>query len=234
MKMGQVFLFVLLTLGAPLWAFGGSLDVSPIRVQLTSESSISALQLRNLGADPVVIQVELMKWTKGDTYKPSSDLLVNPVIFNLGGKQSQVVRVGLSRKLNLKEEQAYRIYFQEVLPKPRKGSNGLRTALRLGVPIFVVPESQERRVQWKGRWSADGKFRLSAVNAGNVHVQVLHLKLSSARKLLTGREVRDYLLPGESRDWTFQIKSARSGDPLELTARTDGGDLNAKVYLERL
>jgi fimbrial chaperone protein len=216
------------------------LVVSPIKVTLDQKNSAAVITLKNAGKEARVIQTELLAWSQQDgkdVYEPTRDLLVNPPIFTLPAGRSQVIRVGLNRPPHAQQELAYRLYVQEVPPPPQAGFNGLRMALRIGLPVFVSPKAQPRpTVRWRvDRTSAD-MLKLTVANEGNFHIHLTDIRLTAAdtqRTVVDWSKVHIYLLPGQSRTLPLKPEFDWKGQVLNLSARTGRGEVDTKVVLEK-
>ena len=196
-------------------SYAGNLEISPIRLSLDSKNQTTGITLRNTGSSPMVIQSELMKWTKPEVYTPTRELLVNPLIFTIKAGESQVVRVGFNKlPSGFEEERAYRLFFQEVQVAAKPEFSGLQIALRVGVPVFIPPLKPTSELTWRAVQTKSGDLRIELANPGNMHVQVLDLDLSAASALpsakeapkLVSKNVGAYLLPGQTEQWTFPLK----------------------------
>ena len=81
-------------------ASAGSIGVSPVRVTLSDSQRIGSFSVRNDGAEPVTMQMELLSWLQregSDVFATTRELLANPPIFTIPAGGSQLVRVGLRR-----------------------------------------------------------------------------------------------------------------------------------------
>lgn len=220
--------------GAPL-SHAGSFTVNPVRVTLSADRAVAAITVHNDGSEASVIQLETSHWTQEggkDVLTPSNEILATPPIFTLSPGASQIVRVGLRRAPDAQRELTYRLVLREV-PPPQPIAQGLRVALAISMPVFVVSTgSSFSNLQWQAARLVDGRIRLQATNSGNAHVQVGAIELSSAAGAspVVRQSVATYVLPGNTRGWTF--KSAVDvpvGTILRLDAATDGGDVRATV-----
>ena len=72
--------------------------------------------------------------------------MATPPIFTVPPKGTQVIRVGLRRAADAQQGLSYRMFLQEVPPPPRQGLQGLQVALRLSLPVFVMPARDARPV----------------------------------------------------------------------------------------
>ena len=148
---------------------------------------------------------------------------------------SQLVRMGLRRAPDPQRELTYRLFLQEVPPPPKPDFQGLQVALRIGVPVFVLPAVAAKPVlRWQAARTPEGALKLSLANSGNAHIQIVNFRLSlpdSAQPWVT-QQAADYVLPGQSRDWIVPANPAPPpGVTLHLFARTDAGDMEAEVVV---
>ncbi len=227
----------LLGLSSP--ARSTSLSVSPVRVTLDVQHRSVALTLHNESNEPKVIQTELVHWNQQDgdnVYTSSRDLLINPPIFTLKPGKHQVIRVGLNRKVDAKNELAYRLRLTEVPPPPKGEFTGLRIALRLDLPVYVQPkETQKDLLNWKASRDVDGEVLLTLSNASNHHVQVKDIKLNEAAggcQLVDWQPAGFVLLAGQSRQIRLKPDIEWNGRQIEFIAHINDGLVAAKVELE--
>lgn len=232
---GRAFLSVcLLACG---WAQAGTLSVSPVRATLSAGQQVGALTVRNDGAQPTVVQLEVLSWSQQegkDVYTPTKEVLATPPIFTVPAGGSQIVRVGLRRAPDPRRELTYRLYLQEVPPPPKPDFQGLQVALRIGVPVFVLPPAPAKPVlRWQVSRTAQGQLQVRLTNSGNAHIQVANFKLVPVGgEPLPTRQVAAYVLPGQSRDWLVEAPAPSPGAMLRVSAQTDAGDVEAEVVVE--
>jgi fimbrial chaperone protein len=225
-------------LGPASTTLAGSFTVNPVRVTLTDTQGIAALTVRNLGTEPTVVQLDLMDWSqaRGDNIlTPSEQLLATPPLFTLPPGGSQIIRVGLRKPAEANRESTYRVILREVLPE-RTDEQGLRVALQLSLPVFVVPHGRYTpKLDWKLVHTGGDGLRLTATNVGTAHVQLasLRIMLPDERTSIANRTVPEYLLPGTSRSWELHSSAdLTTGAPLRLHAQTDAGELRANLVIE--
>ena len=234
--LSQAFFSLAFLLGGTIAAQAGSFAISPVRATLSSKLSVVSLIVRNNGDEPAVIQTELLNWAqqKGhDVFTPTREVLATPPIFTVPPGGSQLIRVGMRRTPDAHRELNYRMFLQELPSAPHPGFQGLQVALRLSIPVFIVPAMPVKPVlAWKALSSAPGQIKLQATNVGNAHIQIANLKLSRrSGEELTAGKIAEYVLPGESDEWTIK-SSVETGEPLRLFAKTDGGDIESEIILE--
>ena len=233
--LGQAALGLAFSLCGMQHSWAGSFTVNPVRVTLSPGRAVAAITVQNDGNEASVIQLETSRWTQRngeDELAPSEDILATPPIFTLQPGGSQIVRVGLRRPADTQGEITYRLLLREV-PPPQPISQGLRVALAISMPVFVVSAHPAfANLTWQATRLADGRIEVQATNTGNAHVQIGALELSSADGAapLVQKSVATYVLPGSTRDWTLKSTAdVPAGSILRIHATTDGGDVQGKV-----
>mgnify|MGYP000329849137 CR=1 FL=1 len=104
-----------------------AIGVSPVRVTLSDKQKMGTLTVRNNGAEPVSMQLEVLNWSQEEgngVFTPTRELIVNPPIFTIPAGGSQLIRVGLRRAPDAQRELTYRIFLQELPPPPNPELSG--------------------------------------------------------------------------------------------------------------
>ena len=152
----------LLALFAGTCVQASSFTVSPTRIPLSAKHQAVTVRLLNLGDEPLTLQAHVVAWTLSenqDSYRDSDDVLINPPIVTLEPHKPQLIRLGLRRPFVEGDEIAYRLIVEEVPPAPKPGVMGLRTILRITIPIFVEPPGGARKqVEWKAEHIPSGGY----------------------------------------------------------------------------
>ena len=221
-----------------LWsvcAAGASIEVNPVRLTLSAAKPVAALTVRNAGTQPVGLHLQVMAWTQvnaTDHYAATRELLVTPPIFTLAPGAVQTVRVGLRRAIDAEREVAYRLYLQEIPDSVAPHGTGVRIALRVGVPVFVLPRAPVTPLlSWRAKQDA-GAIVLQAENTGKAHARIIGLKFLAGSQTVA-EAAGAYVLPGQSWQWRLAGSSMpAAGAPLRVRAKTDTGDVHADVPLD--
>lgn len=218
----------LLCIACPAWA--STFQVDPVTVSLSADKPVAALTVRNVGADPTVIQVQVMSWSQADgtdTYTPASDILATPPIFTLPVNGSQVLRVGFRKPPDARHERAYRVFLQEIPPPLKPGFRGLRVSLRISLPVFVEPPTAiAPQLHWQAIPDGNRRLTIRVSNDGLAHAKLsrFHLSVADTGKALPMPQQPVYLLPGATHEWVIQAPGA-AGEKLHLTAQRATGDI---------
>ena len=218
-----------------------NLGVNPVRVTLSDKQKMSTLTVRNDGAEPVPMQLEVLNWSKeegNDVFTPTRELIVNPPIFTIPAGGSQLIRVGLRGAPDTQRELTYRIIMQELPPPPDPDFNGTKMLMRVSLPVFVLPKvAAKPLLSWQAVRTSDGALKISLTNDGNSHIQIINFSLTkpgSAQPWIT-QQTSDYVLIGQSFDWILPANAdysiPKSGAIIQLFAQTDARDIEAEILV---
>lgn len=218
-------------------AHAGSFSVNPVRVTLSAKQPVAAITVRNSGGAPAIVQLEASAWSQDqgkDVLTPNSDLLATPPIFTVPVGGTQIIRVGLRAPRVSSSEITYRLVLREVPPAIKR--DGVQVALKISMPIFVVPETPIKpELVWKATRTPEGKVRVSATNTGNAHIQLGKLNLTAgAGQLVGSRALSEYVLPGSTKSWDVEalLPTLAASASLQILSTSDAGDQKASVALE--
>jgi fimbrial chaperone protein len=219
-------------------AHAGSFAVNPVRLSLSATQMVAAVTVRNVGDEATVVQLETSSWTQHDgkdVLETTSEVLATPPILTIPPGGSRIIRVGLRRPPDPQHELTYRLFLRE-LPPPEPIAQGLRVALLISMPVFVVPPRLPApEIHWRAMRTPDGQIRVQASNTGKAHVQLGQLDIAAANggDALATRNMSEYVLPNNSREWTVDAKSAPPvGTLLSISSQTDTGKVHSDVKLE--
>lgn len=213
----------------------GTFQITPTLAEIPAERRSATFTLKNPGKDEITIQVTGYSWAQQGSKRMLSDaknLVVVPPLVTIPAGGTQIVRVADMNR-NDQEESAYRVQFLEIPNAVDQGSVMLRTALKLDVPLFFLPEAPSGKVDWRATKTASGKLVLTISNHGNIHARFSKLVLQDARGNALGRLNGPlYLLPGTTRKFHFATrKPIALGDELtvEVTPSRNQGKVDLVV-----
>lgn len=207
-------------------AGAGSLQVDPIRVELSTERRTGTLTVRNDDKVPVTIRASALAWTQDggeDRYQDTSGVIVSPPVFVIPAGGSQTVRVGL--RSASAAGHSYRLIVEEVPEANPTG--GVQVALRLNLPLFaMVAPGNTADLSWAAWQQKDGSWIVEASNAGAGYIRV-DAKQASAATGIERIPSLDFatLLPRSSRRWPIDGKPAvRDQLAFQQIVRPGNGD----------
>jgi fimbrial chaperone protein len=227
-----------LSLAAPaVWA--GTVQVSNTRLEIARGARSVAITVRNPSDEQVVVQMNVVAWSQSsgkDVYVDSEDFVVAPPIATIAAGGEQIVRLVTRRRADPTIERTYRLYISEVPPPPKPGFRGLQVALRIGVPVFVVPSSGKAapKITWRAERRAD-RIHIGAQNDGNGHVKftVLEARASDGRSLPISPTEPAYILPGAAFLWEAPVEHGPVPPRIHVKASTDAGEITTDLPVER-
>lgn len=209
--------------------------LSPIRLVLSEATPTAAITIHNDGEQPTVVQVQAAAWTQregNEAYASTRDLIATPPIFTVSPARAQTVRVGLRRKPDASNELAYRLFFQEVPNADGPSFQGLRLALRLGVPIFIRPAAPAKpELHWRLLGSG-GSATIELANRGNAHARVSEICLRLPHRSRPVVLEPNTVLARQRRVWVLRDTKIPARSPVMLQARTESGEVLARLVRE--
>ena len=228
-----------LLMSLPVESRAGSFHVSPVRVEVSSQEKSSVLRVENNGQTTVTIQLHVVAWAQKDgkdLLTPTRELIATPPIFNLKPGATQLIRIGMLRKVDPEKELSYRLILEEIPSPPAPDFKGLQVALRIGLPVFIKPDtSAQQQLKFAIERLDAGSLWLTMTNQGLAHMQLFGLKLypeAKADSVLATHDASLYLLPGQERRLLLkQIAPIGLIDPTVLlnAAPTDVGRVLIKA-----
>jgi fimbrial chaperone protein len=219
----------------PLMA--ASFTVTPVRVELSARQLHATLQITNAGDEKVTIQLHSALWTMSsgvESLRDTNNFIVNPPIFTIMPHETQVIRVGIREFAWSATEATYRLILEEVPVNSDSGLKGLRTVLRISIPIFVKPSvPAAAKLSWDLQRTPDGGAMLSVSNQGNAHIQLKQLSMVADGATDATFRHNDfvYLLAGERREWAIGSVHLSGQKGFVIQAATDGGVVRESLIL---
>ena len=215
-------------------ARAGGLNVTPIQLRLSPQTTKAMLTLRNDGPETVRYQVSATSWnqtSRGELQlAPTSEVLFFPALFTLKPGEERNVRVGVGTPFGLVEK-TYRVFVEELPPteRPAQPSSEVRVLTRVGVPVFLQPLRAVERRSIEGLEARGGRASFRVANQGTVHFREDAVKLrgvDAAGAVLFEREQRGwYVLAGGALDYDFELPKSCPGLAALLASVTaDNGD----------
>jgi len=235
----QVIALILLGLwGAwlPRPSEAGQIKLSPIRIDLSAASPVGVVTVGNPSGEPILLHLRLKAWSHRngtDEFQDSRDVLLNPMIFELGPGEDQVVRIGLTHPLRGERESSFRLFIQEVPDRASRKQQNIATQLRVSLPLFVAPKDPvPPDLAWRLVPRSPTELALLVENRGNLHAEVFSIAvLRPNGEPVTAIDQRVYVLPGQGREWVVPGGTITKEDLLTLTANTRQGRVETALRL---
>lgn len=216
------------------FALADSLQVTPVRIVFDKDQKISSFTIKNLTQKPVILQSQGFKWLQENglsTYSKTDKLFIAPPIADIAPGKKQLFRVALRDVKVTDQEQAFRIYIQEVIPEEEKRAGTLQFALRIGLPVFVkaandiVPD-----VKWMVAKKPKNELLVVLQNTGKRHIQVTNMAIlaKGEKKALVSQRTFVYILPQQSHQFRLKLPQQNT-DNLVLQATTDSGKIDKQL-----
>jgi fimbrial chaperone protein len=203
-------------------------------VTLPADGGAKVMRVRNLSAEPTLVQLEAVSWVDVDQPlggEPAREILAVPPVFELGGDAEQVIRLAVRQPLQGELEKAFRLFVTEVPREAIAEPGAVAFAMRLNLPVFVTPEGAKADPVWSLRRGSGGAAELLLANNGGAHVRIQSLSVGDgdAEPLLTIEQAA-YVLAGGEKSWPISLPAGTVKE-LSVRAETNLGELEAQVAL---
>lgn len=227
-KLKLLKLVLLLTLSQS--ALSDGLRVSPLKVEFDKDNNSALVKISNGGAEKFTVQLDAMSWTQDaagqDQHVPTSDIVFFPRIFSIKPGDQRTVRVGYQGAPASTQEKTYRLYAQE-LPVKEPGVTEMKFAIRVGIPIFVSPDSSNSAWDIDGiKWTDEG-LSVLIDNSGNHNISVGAIDVTgrnnAGAELFTLNKHGWYVLAGRSRSFVLPWSQALCDQLASLDLAVTGG-----------
>ena len=197
------FVFFLTIFSATAFA---SIDVSPVRVDLSDSHKTDTVRISNLEDSAKSYQVEVVAWSQSEErreiYSPTEELLAVPPLFTLQPGDEQVVRIGMLGDADPGVERSYRMFITELAPPQTEASEdtGVKMRLQIGIPVFVAPKAlPTASLDYVDAMQVEDQLFMQFRNNGNTHIKVSEIQYSTTpleEPIRTAAVF--YVLPGQT------------------------------------
>ncbi|MDQ6779842.1 MAG: fimbria/pilus periplasmic chaperone [Candidatus Eremiobacteraeota bacterium] len=151
-------------------------SVSPVRVFLSEQHPSELITVTNGGAEDVRFEVGVYSWSQSEAGEmqlaPTADIIFFPGYVAIAPGESRNIRVGTKLAAGTREK-TYRLFLDELpsrasVSRPRAQ---VRILSKIGVPIFLRPNSARVSVVVSAITPQMGGFSFFLRNEGNVFAQ---------------------------------------------------------------
>jgi fimbrial chaperone protein len=229
-----------LVLSWPGGAQAASFQVDPSTFVLSAAATNGQLAIRNLGDEPVRIQVSAFAWNQtpgGEVdLTPTHDLVFFPSILTIAPHDARNVRISAASEGILTSttvEKTYRLIVEELAPTAKASlpSSAVRVLIKMSVPVFVQPATLKPvpRVERLAVQSTRATFEVA--NPGTAHFITRKVRVYATAR--DGRKLFDetaggwYVLAHSMRAYDIALPSSPcdSGAKVTVEVETDQGNV---------
>lgn len=195
-------------------AHAASLQVSPVRMELTTQENSKPLWVSNTGKENIHVQVRVYKWTQEngeDVLTPTNEVIATPAMTEVAPGARQIIRIVRQAGAS-PDEQAYRLRVEE-LPQPRKvlppgEKPALNLLLAYSLPVFLAtgdtsaPQSTDLVATTSG-----GQLVLRNTGKKRVMISDLRALDQAGQETMIQQGLVGYVLSGQTRTFPMQAPS---------------------------
>ncbi len=213
-------------------ALAAALQVSPVLLQVQAPGAATKMTVRNEGAQPLAVQTRVFRWTQRngqDVLEPTDAVVASPPIVNLASRVDYAVRVVRTSRQPIPQEEAYRLFVDEIPDAARRAKGTVTLAVRHSIPVFFMsPEAEPPKLAWSVQ-NLGGRLKVTATNEGGRRVRIARLKVGDGKTNVSfGEGLVGYALARSSMSWTVAAPRALAGT-VTITAQGDTGPISAKA-----
>jgi fimbrial chaperone protein len=194
--------FAAALLAAP--AIAGSLQVDPVKVEISKDRKVASVRITNEAPVPVTIRAHAVSWAQAngeDVYGQAPRIILSPPIFTIAPGAKQLLRIGLRTAATPSN---YRLILEE-LPQANRGA-GIQVALRLNLPVYVLQKQGSLDELAWAAWQQDGTWIVEAANRGAGYVRIEGDEAAKRTGLAMEGGLFGTVLPGSTRRWAVGPK----------------------------
>ena len=207
------------------------LNLSPVQVWLSQDTSKSLLTLRNEGPEDARFQVSVVAWDEdantGMKLSPTEDIVAFPLLLELKVGETRSLRIGTVVPFG-PVEKTYRVFLEELPPpeKPQTRST-VRVLTRVGIPVFLAPVRTLEQHKLSPVTVAGAGASVDVQNHGNVHFRVETVRLegfADGGSRLFEKEAQGwYVLAGAHKRYELEIpkEACRKVRKLVVSVKTE-------------
>jgi fimbrial chaperone protein len=212
---------------------GANLQISPVTLTLRAAQSAAAINLQNLGDQPMYGQVRVFAWDQRDgeeVLAPTQELVASPPIVEIAANSRQAIRLVRAQAGPVAQEKTYRVLIDEVSRDDDLGRSGVDIRLRYSVPVFVLPAGAQGKemLDWHV-FRERGEWMLRVKNSGNVHAQIGAMTFTNqaGKEFVISKGLFGYVLAARMRVWRLPVaREAELDGPLSIAV-----NVNAKALV---
>jgi fimbrial chaperone protein len=222
-------------------AFAGGLQVEPVLLELDAPVAASFLTLHNGNDKEMSVQTRVFRWrqTNGaEDLQPTEDVAVSPPIVTIPAGADYTVRVVRTATAEVRGEESYRLWVDELPDERRNWRAGLNILIRQSIPVFFrAPDLAAPSIDWSARL-VHGQVQVTAQNSGDEHVRLASLSLrdTPGNTASFGRGLVGYVLGHASMTFTIPHppRGFGAGGAVSIMAQGTSGTLDATAPLQIL
>lgn len=211
-------------------AWAGSLQVSPVLLEVPAPGAATVLTLKNTSPRVLNAQVRVFRWRQEggqDRFEPASDVVASPPMVRMTPGTDYTVRVVRTARTPIAAEESYRVVVDE-LPDPERARTGaVSFLLRHSIPVFFMPpEGGRHRLAWSVE-TLEGRPHLVARNDGQRRARLSGLRVGASQSShVISDGLAGYVLPGSFMKWPLR-GPALQARTVSVSAMSDTGQINA-------
>ncbi len=238
MRLPSPALLWLAVLLAPAGAGAASLDVSPVRIELSARSPSALVVLKNGGKALVRVELRAQAWDEGPTggmlLTDTTELSVFPALQQLAPGEERKIRIGTTARPG-GAERSWRVFISEMPSAVEVADKtAVRVLTRIGIPVFLAPLKATTGAALSVTRDG-GKLAVVFKNTGSVRIDPTEVKLLLLGEKDARIEERTfsgwYVLAGRERVFTAEPEAGGCAGVRNAVATAEVGSSQLQAVL---
>jgi fimbrial chaperone protein len=241
MRITTILTLLTAALALPNYLQAGSLQVSPVSIELQAPAAVATITLRNEGTNSLDAQIRVFRWSQvngEDRLEPTDDVVASPPMVTLSPRVDYTVRLVRVTKRPVQTGESYRLLVDE-LPNPAHRRNRtVALVLRYSIPVFFYQQNAAKPTLAWGLERRDAETYVWAENRGDRHLRISAVKLrdASGGGVSFGDGLAGYVLGRSTKRWLVPGNAHRlvSSGSVVISAQGDHGPIHVAPSLQPL
>jgi len=195
----------------PADGFPVNFSINPIRIFFDGGKKTDILTIKNESQKNIALQLDAFAWTQegeDNVYAPTEDILFFPKLVEINPSEEKIIRIG-TKVSRGGAEKTYRLFIEEMPDNSRMETTAVKIIMKVGVPVFIAPLSDDASGFIDKVELNKGKLRIDVKNDGNIHFVIKSIKVAGkdgpGKEMYNSEKAGGYLHHGKSKEFAFEV-----------------------------
>jgi P pilus assembly chaperone PapD len=224
--------------------FAKGISISPVKIEFGRKTNTAQLSIGNGDDKDRTFHAYIKKWEQDENsqeiYSDTRDIIPSPPIFLVKKGSKQIIRLMLLKPGEGNNEEAYRIYIEEI-KNPTKIVEGapkvatLSMVFKIGIPIFITPiNSIKEKYQWVLNKKGEEELQVAFNNLANTHARFDKLEIinHSNKKTLFNLSGNKTILPFKKYVNSLKINAKEKPESIDILSIINGKNNEVNLLIK--
>jgi fimbrial chaperone protein len=225
----------------PARAAAADLNIQPLSITLSKQSSSGALTLENTGSNDVRLQITGYAWNESGADDlqliATDDLIIFPTLLTIKPGEQRSIRIGSTVSPNT-VEQSYRVKIIELTPDTPGTDMMIQLHAQITLPVFLPPAAPIAKnappMEIGGVVARSNTIAANVTNHGNTHhlVRSVHFVAHDAAgaAIFDGSTHGWYILSGITRTYSVPLPAQTCANVKSVSVDLESNDAPVLIH----